>query len=161
MHDEFMANVAPSQWLSEEQRVISGHVRHPALLLVLDWGFRMHTPVSCFSISVVLVCREIDAIVTTSIKTRISRAPALLRQLPGVGVWYGIRADIGTGYRIKQNQDYGTELALGNSLLLMGSAVPRIMKTGGRAPVQIALGATGALATWYYQKKVREFRYGV
>jgi uncharacterized membrane protein (UPF0136 family) len=99
--------------------------------------------------------------VTTSIKTRIPRAPALFRQLPGVGVRYGIRADIGTGYRIKQNQDYGTELALGNSLLLMGSAVPRLIKTGGRAPVPIALGATGALATWYYQKKVREFRYGV
>jgi hypothetical protein len=27
--------------------------------------------------------------------------------------------------------------------------------------VPIALGATGALATYYYQKKVREFRYGV
>lgn len=66
-----------------------------------------------------------------------------------------------TGYRIKQNQDYGTELALGNSIALFGSAVPRIMKTGGRAPVPIALGATGALATYYYQKKVREFRYGV
>lgn len=66
-----------------------------------------------------------------------------------------------TGYRIKQNQDYGTELALGNSIALLGSAIPRIMKTGGRAPVPIALGATGALATFYYQKKVREFRYGV
>jgi uncharacterized membrane protein (UPF0136 family) len=66
-----------------------------------------------------------------------------------------------TGYRIKQNQDYGTELALGNSLVLLGSAVPRILKTSGRAPVPIALGATGVLATYYYQKKVREFRYGV
>jgi uncharacterized membrane protein (UPF0136 family) len=65
------------------------------------------------------------------------------------------------GYRIKENQDYGTELALGNSIALLGSAVPRIIKTGGRAPVPIALGATGALATYYYQKKVREFRYGV
>jgi len=65
------------------------------------------------------------------------------------------------GYRIKQNQDYGTELALGNSIALLGSAIPRIMKTGGRAPVPIALGATGALATFYYQKKVREFSYGV
>jgi hypothetical protein len=40
-------------------------------------------------------------------------------------------------------------------------SVPRVMETGGRAPVPIALGATGALATWYYQKKAREFRYGV
>jgi uncharacterized membrane protein (UPF0136 family) len=65
------------------------------------------------------------------------------------------------GYLIKENRDYGTELALGNSVLLLGSAVPRIVKTGGRAPIPLALGATGVLATWYYQKKVREFRYGV
>jgi len=69
--------------------------------------------------------------------------------------------DLSIGYRIKKNQDYGTELALGNSVMLAGSAIPRIIKTGGRSPVPIALGATGALATWYYQKKVREFRYGV
>ncbi|KAK6370198.1 hypothetical protein LTR64_005438 [Lithohypha guttulata] len=66
-----------------------------------------------------------------------------------------------SGYLIKENRDYGTELALGNSVVLFGSAVPRIIKTGGRAPVPLALGATGALATWYYQKKMREFRYGV
>lgn len=66
-----------------------------------------------------------------------------------------------TGYLIKENRDYGTELALGNSILLLGSAAPRIVKTGGRAPVPLALGATGALATWYYYKKFSEFRYGV
>lgn len=66
-----------------------------------------------------------------------------------------------TGYRIQQNQDYGTELALANSVLLLGSAVPRIIKTGARAPVPIALGATGALASYYYYKKMSEFRYGV
>jgi uncharacterized membrane protein (UPF0136 family) len=66
-----------------------------------------------------------------------------------------------SGYLIKENKDYGTELALGNSVVLLGSAIPRIIKTGGRAPVPIALGATGLLATYYYQKKVREFRYGV
>jgi uncharacterized membrane protein (UPF0136 family) len=65
------------------------------------------------------------------------------------------------GYLIKENKDYGTELALGNSILLLGSAAPRIYKTGARAPVPLALGAAGALATYYYQKKVREFRYGV
>lgn len=66
-----------------------------------------------------------------------------------------------TGYLIKENKDYGTELALANSVLLLGSAVPRVMKTGGRAPVPIALGAVGALATYYYARKVQEFRYGV
>ena len=65
------------------------------------------------------------------------------------------------GYLIKENKDYGTELALGNSVVLLGSAIPRIIKTGGRAPVPIALGAMGLLASYYYQKKVREFRYGV
>jgi uncharacterized membrane protein (UPF0136 family) len=65
------------------------------------------------------------------------------------------------GYLIKENKDWGTEIALGNSLLLTGSAVPRIIKTGARAPVPLALGAAGGLATYYYQKKVREFRYGV
>lgn len=65
------------------------------------------------------------------------------------------------GYLIKENRDYGTELALANSVLLTGSAIPRIVRTGGRAPIPLALGATGSLASWYYQKKVREFRYGL
>ncbi|KAF1921647.1 transmembrane proteins 14C-domain-containing protein [Ampelomyces quisqualis] len=87
------------------------------------------------------------------IRTR--STPSLVAGLV-LGVSYGY-----AGYRIKENQDYGTELALGNSIALLGSAIPRIIKTGGRAPVPIGLGATGALATYYYQKKVREFRYGV
>lgn len=66
-----------------------------------------------------------------------------------------------SGYLLKQNKDYGSELALANSVLLTGSAIPRIIKTGGRAPVPIALGVVGGLATYYYQKKFREFRYGV
>ncbi|KAK1146862.1 hypothetical protein N8T08_002186 [Aspergillus melleus] len=74
----------------------------------------------------------------------------------GLGVSYGF-----AGYLIKENKDYGTELALGNSLLLLGSAIPRVIKTGGRAPMPLALAATGSLAAFYYQKKVREFRYGV
>lgn len=65
------------------------------------------------------------------------------------------------GYLLKKNKDYGAELALANSVLLTGSAIPRIIKTGARAPVPLALGAVGGLATFYYQKKFREFRYGV
>jgi uncharacterized membrane protein (UPF0136 family) len=65
------------------------------------------------------------------------------------------------GYLIKENKDYGTELALGNSILLLGSAIPRIIKTKARAVMPLALGATGLLASFYYQKKVREFRFGV
>lgn len=69
--------------------------------------------------------------------------------------------DSAVGYLLKNNKDYGSELALANSVLLTGSAIPRIIKTGGRAPVPIALGVVGGLATYYYQKKFREFRYGV
>ncbi|KAF7555246.1 hypothetical protein G7Z17_g2305 [Cylindrodendrum hubeiense] len=74
----------------------------------------------------------------------------------GLGVSYAY-----AGYLLKNNKDYGSELALGNSILLTGSAIPRIIKTGARAPVPLALGAAGGLATFYYQKKFREFRYGV
>ncbi|KAH8730020.1 transmembrane proteins 14C-domain-containing protein [Phaeosphaeriaceae sp. PMI808] len=86
---------------------------------------------------------------------RTGSKPSLIAGLV-LGASYGV-----AGYLIKENKDYGTELALGNSVALLGSAVPRIIKTSGRAPVPIALGITGSLATYYYQKKVREFRYGV
>ncbi|PTD08319.1 hypothetical protein HYE67_002152 [Fusarium culmorum] len=80
----------------------------------------------------------------------------------GLGVSYAYAVDMClVGYLLKNNKDYGSELALANSVLLTGSAVPRIIKTGGRAPVPIILGAVGGLATYYYQKKFREFRYGV
>ncbi|KAJ6186180.1 hypothetical protein N7519_007481 [Penicillium mononematosum] len=87
------------------------------------------------------------------LKTR--SAPSLIAGV-GLGISYAY-----SGYLIKENRDYGTELALGNSVLLLGSAIPRIIKTGAKAPVPLALGATGLLASYYYQKKVREFRYGV
>ncbi|KAG5659656.1 hypothetical protein KAF25_002215 [Fusarium avenaceum] len=86
---------------------------------------------------------------------RTRSTPSLVAGL-GLGVSYAY-----AGYLLKNNKDYGSELALANSVLLTGSAVPRIIKTGGRAPVPIALGAVGALATYYYQKKFREFRFGV
>jgi len=87
------------------------------------------------------------------IRTR--STPSLVAGL-GLGVSYAY-----AGYLLKTNKDYGSELALANSVLLTGSAVPRIIKTGGRAPVPLLLGAAGGLATYYYQKKFREFRYGV
>ncbi|EKV19895.1 Uncharacterized protein family UPF0136, Transmembrane [Penicillium digitatum] len=85
---------------------------------------------------------------------RTRSAPSLIAGV-GLGVSYAY-----SGYLIKENKDYGTELALGNSILL-GSAVPRIIKTKARAAMPLALGATGLLASFYYQKKVREFRFGV
>ncbi|KAM7184004.1 Transmembrane proteins 14C domain containing protein [Naviculisporaceae sp. PSN 640] len=86
---------------------------------------------------------------------RTRSTPSLVAGL-GLGVSYAY-----AGYLLKNNKDYGAELALGNSVLLTGSAIPRIIKTGGRAPIPLALGAAGGLATYYYQKKYREFTYGV
>jgi len=66
-----------------------------------------------------------------------------------------------SGYLLKNNKDYGAELALGSSVFLTASAIPRVIKTSARAPVPLGLLATGSLATYYYQKKYREFTYGV
>ena len=70
-------------------------------------------------------------------------------------------ADFFLGYLLKGNKDNGSELALANSVVLLASAVPRVIKTRARAPVPLALGTAGLLATYYYQKKYREFTYGV
>ncbi|KAH9892115.1 transmembrane proteins 14C-domain-containing protein [Xylariomycetidae sp. FL2044] len=86
---------------------------------------------------------------------RTGSRPSLIAGL-GLGASYAL-----SGYLIKENKDYGTELALGNSVMLLGSAIPRVIKTGAKAPVPLGLAAVGGLATYYYQKKVREFRYGV
>ncbi|KXJ85570.1 transmembrane proteins 14C-domain-containing protein [Microdochium bolleyi] len=84
------------------------------------------------------------------------------RSLPSLIAGVGLGTAFGyAGYLLKTNQDYGSELALGSSVLLTGSAIPRVIKTGARAPVPLGLLATGSLATFYYQKKFREFRYGV
>ncbi|KAI1396428.1 transmembrane proteins 14C-domain-containing protein [Hypoxylon fuscum] len=86
---------------------------------------------------------------------RTRSTPSLVAGL-GLGASYAF-----SGYLIKGNKDYGTELALGNSIFLLGSAIPRVIKTKARAPVPLGLAAAGLLATYYYQKKVREFRFGV
>ncbi|OQE25062.1 hypothetical protein PENSTE_c006G10121 [Penicillium steckii] len=86
---------------------------------------------------------------------RTRSTPSLIAGL-GLGTSYAL-----SGYLIKENKDFGTELALGNSILLLGSAIPRVIKTRARSPMPLILGTTGLLASYYYQKKVREFRYGV
>ncbi|KAI6747506.1 hypothetical protein HG530_015865 [Fusarium avenaceum] len=84
------------------------------------------------------------------------------RSLPSLIAGVGLGACFGyAGYLLKNNKNYGTELALGSSVLLAGSMVPRVIKTSARAVVPVGLLATGSLATLYYQKKFREFRYGV
>ncbi|KAF5865994.1 hypothetical protein ETB97_001572 [Aspergillus alliaceus] len=86
---------------------------------------------------------------------RTRSAPSLIAGV-GLGISYAC-----SGYLIKQNKDYGTELALANSTVLLGAGIARTIKTQAKAPIPLALGATGLLASYYYQKKVREFRYGV
>ncbi|KAJ6012366.1 hypothetical protein N7522_002721 [Penicillium canescens] len=81
------------------------------------------------------------------LKTR--SAPSLISGV-GLGLSYGYAGE-----------DYETELALVDSVILLASAIPRIINTQAKSPVPIILGVTGSLATFYYQKKVRMFRFGV
>ncbi|KAJ0348557.1 hypothetical protein COL154_006393 [Colletotrichum chrysophilum] len=81
--------------------------------------------------------------------------PSLIAGL-GLGAAYAY-----SGYLLKENKDYGAELALGNSIVLLGAGASRAIKTGGKAPIPLALTFAGAAATFYYQKKYREFRFGV
>lgn len=70
-------------------------------------------------------------------------------------------ADCTPGYLLKENKDYGSELALGSSLTLVGAATSRCIKTNWKAPVPLGLFATGSLASWYFLKKYKELNYGV
>ncbi|KAF4810138.1 TMEM14 protein-like protein [Colletotrichum tropicale] len=81
--------------------------------------------------------------------------PSLIAGL-GLGAAYAY-----SGYLLKENKDYGAELALGNSIVLLGAGASRAIKTGGKAPIPLALTFAGAAATVYYQKKYREFKFGV
>ncbi|PSS03835.1 transmembrane proteins 14C-domain-containing protein [Coniella lustricola] len=74
----------------------------------------------------------------------------------GLGASYGV-----AGYLLRNNKDYGSELALGNSLVLVGAATSRCIKTNWKAPVPLGLFATGSLATYYFLKKFKELNYGV
>ncbi|KAJ4391950.1 hypothetical protein N0V93_005570 [Gnomoniopsis smithogilvyi] len=74
----------------------------------------------------------------------------------GLGASYGL-----AGYLLRENKDYGSELALGNSLVLVGAATSRCMKTGWRAPVPLGLFATGSLASYYFLRKYKELNHGV
>ncbi|KAK8097863.1 uncharacterized protein PG998_013349 [Apiospora kogelbergensis] len=72
---------------------------------------------------------------------RTQSKPSLIAGV-GLGISYAYAGMLThlLGYLIKQNRDYGTELALGNSAVLTASAIPRIIKTGGRAPVPPDVG---------------------
>ena len=66
-----------------------------------------------------------------------------------------------SGYLVKENKDYGTELAFGNSVVLATSALYKMIKVKAFRAVPLGLAAAGGLGAFYYQRKIREFRYGV
>ncbi|KEY66379.1 hypothetical protein S7711_05812 [Stachybotrys chartarum IBT 7711] len=65
------------------------------------------------------------------------------------------------GYLLKKNKDYGAELALGSSVALLGAGAQRLIATQAKSRPAIGLTIAGGLSTYYYQKKFREFRFGV
>lgn len=59
------------------------------------------------------------------------------------------------GYLLKQNADWGLELAIGTSALLTAGMLPRAIKTV--KPVPIAVTLIGGISTGYYIYKYKQF----
>ncbi|KAJ1731769.1 hypothetical protein H4S06_000650 [Coemansia sp. BCRC 34490] len=74
----------------------------------------------------------------------------------GIGAVYWI-----AGERIRENKAYGHELAFAASSLLLLAMGPKAVRTGGRAPVPLAMSLLGSGSAAYYGKKVYEDKYGV
>lgn len=68
------------------------------------------------------------------------------------GVLYGY-----AGYLLKQNADWGLELALGCSSTLLVAGISRAIPTKFRKPVPLVPVALGGLSSAYYSKKYSEF----
>lgn len=62
-----------------------------------------------------------------------------------------------SGYLLKQNADWGLELALGTSSILLAAGVARSRATKFRKPVPIAIMVIGGWSAFYYGKKYHEF----
>ncbi|CAN3355927.1 hypothetical protein DICA4_C01596 [Diutina catenulata] len=62
-----------------------------------------------------------------------------------------------SGYLLKQNADYGLELALGSSATLLMAGLGRAIPTQFKKPLPLMLVALGGLSTAYYTKKYNEF----
>ena len=60
---------------------------------------------------------------------------------------------------MKNNKDFGVELAFGTSATLFGAIVPRAIKT--KLPTPLALMAVGGIGTLYYGRKLYQQHYGV
>lgn len=68
------------------------------------------------------------------------------------GALYGI-----AGYLLKNNADWGLELALGCSSTLFAAGISRSLTTEFKKPVPLLLLALGGVSTAYYAKKYNEF----
>jgi uncharacterized membrane protein (UPF0136 family) len=77
--------------------------------------------------------------------------PSLVAGLAFSGV-YGA-----AGYLLRQNADWGLELALGASSSLLIAGLVRSSKAQFRKPVPNLLVGLGTLSTGYYIKKYNEF----
>lgn len=62
-----------------------------------------------------------------------------------------------SGYLLKQNADYGLELALGASTALFAAGVGRSIPTQFKKPVPLVLLVLGGASAAYYGKKYNEF----
>jgi Small integral membrane protein len=63
----------------------------------------------------------------------------------------------GAGYLLKQNADYGLEIALGTSATLLVAGIGRAIPTQFKKPIPNLLVVLGGLSTFYYAKKYNEF----
>lgn len=68
------------------------------------------------------------------------------------GALYGI-----AGYLLKNNADWGLELALGCSSTLFVAGLSRSSATGFKKPVPLLLLVLGGASTAYYARKYNEF----
>lgn len=60
------------------------------------------------------------------------------------------------GYLLKQNADWGLEIAGGASALMMGAGLMRV-KAAGPKPVPVLLSVLGLVGTTYYTYKWNQF----
>ncbi|EMG48756.1 hypothetical protein SBY92_004037 [Candida maltosa Xu316] len=77
--------------------------------------------------------------------------PSLIAGL-SFSVLYG-----GAGYLLKKNADWGLELALGTSTVLLVAGIARAIPSNFSKPIPVVLVTLGGLSTAYYAKKYNEF----
>ena len=60
------------------------------------------------------------------------------------------------GYLLKENADYGLELALGTSSVLLATGLGRAIPSRFKKPVPVVLTVLGGLSTGFYGFKYRQ-----